>query len=265
MIILPEIVTIGIYDSRIIAKNTVISKNRKTTMFEIELPIEDGGVTYIDSNSGQIQPNMIICAKPGQVRHTKYPFKCYYIHMILHSGDLYDVLMDTPDFFEIDNVDAYQEIFAKLVKHYDAFADREEVMLQGLLLQLIYTIVKDCSQKTRFSGSASGGLIENALRYIKEHLTEDLTLEAVADAMSLSPIHFHNTFKRAVGKTLRDYVEEQRIKKAINLLVTTNYTSTKIAYECGFSSQSYFCYAFKRRLGQTPRQYAKEVYNKYEV
>jgi AraC-like DNA-binding protein len=105
---------------------------------------------------------------------------------------------------------------------------------------------------------------EETLKYIKEHLTEELHLETVANAMSLSPIHFHNTFKAAVGKTLRDYAEEQRIKKAINLLLTTNESLTQIAFACGFSSQSYFSYVFKRKMKVTPREYVREVYNKYE-
>ncbi len=97
--LLPEIVTVGIYNSQIAAKNKIVSKNRKTSMFEIELPMEDGGVSYIDSNQTPITPNMIICAKPDQIRHTKFPFKCYYVHIILHGGILYDVLMNTSDFF----------------------------------------------------------------------------------------------------------------------------------------------------------------------
>lgn len=92
-----------------------------------------------------------------------------------------------------------------------------------------------------------------------------MSLEKTAKEMSLSPVHFHNTFKTSVGKTLRDYVEEQRIKKAINLLQTTNYSLTKIAFECGFSSQSYFSYAFKRRMKKTPREYVREIYNQYEI
>ena len=66
-------------------------------------------------------------------------------------------------------------------------------------------------------------------------------------------------------KTLRDYVEQQRIKKAINLLQTTNLTLTQIAFECGFSSQSYFSYVFKRRMKKSPREYIKELYNMYEM
>ena len=264
--LLPEIVAVGIYNSQIVAKNTAISKNRKTSMFEIELPTENGGVSYVGSNSKQITPNMIICAKPGQTRHTKFPFKCYFVHMIIHDGPLYDILMNTPDFFETDKVDLYKVIFAKLVKHYNTLADSEEIILQSLLLELIYTISKDSSLKIKNGNYFNNySMIEASLNYIKEHLTEELSLERIAKSMSVSPIHFHNTFKTSVGKTLRDYIEEQRIKKAINLLLTTNFSLTQIAFECGFSSQSYFSYVFKRRMNVTPRKYTKEIHGRYEI
>lgn len=263
---LPKIVAVGIYNSHIATKNLKISKKRKTSMFEIELPMEEGGISYIDGNSKRINSNMIICAKPGQVRHTKFPFKCYYVHMIIHSGDLYDSLMCIPDFFETDKGDVYKSIFAKLMKHYNMLSDSEEIILQSLILELIYTINKDSTKRIKRTNSTNSYLtIENSLHYIKENLTEDLTLEKVSKAMSLSPIHFHNIFKTAVGKTLRDYIEEQRIKKAINLLLTTNLSLTQIAYECGFSSQSYFSYVFKRRMKVTPREYTKEIHSKYEI
>ena len=264
--ILPEIVAVGIYNSHIAAKNLKISKKRRTSMFEIELPIEDGGISYIDSNSKQINPNMIICAKPGQVRHTKFPFKCYYVHMIIHSGVLYDILINTPDFFETEKSNIYKDIFVKLIKHYSTLADSEEIILQSLLLELIYAIKKDSTLKNKNGNFTNNySKVEKSLSYIKEHLTEDLSLDKVAKSVSFSPIHFHNTFKTAVGKTLRDYIEEQRIKKAANLLLTTNYSLTQIAYECGFSSQSYFSYVFKRRMKKTPREYAKENYNNYKI
>ena len=264
--ILPEIVTMGIYDSQIAAKNTVISKNRKTSMFEIELPIEDGGISYIDSNSKRINKNMIICAKPGQTRHTRFPFRCYYIHMIIHSGIIYDALISTPDFFEIVNNEIYKNIFTRLIKHYNTLSNSEEIILQSLLLELIHTIIKDSNKRLQNSNSNNTyTLIEKSLKYIDEHIADDLSLETVANALSFSPIYFHNIFKVAVGKTLREYVEEQRIKKSTNLLLTTNYSLTQIAFECGFSSQSYFSYVFKRKMNVTPREYVREIYSKYET
>lgn len=264
MINLPTIVAAGIYDSRIAVKNAAISKNRKTTMFELELPIENGGVSCIDSNSYPIHPNMVICAKPNQMRHTKFPFKCYYVHMILTSGPLYDILTNLPDSFETSKHKTYLSIFEKLIKHYNALSGDEELIIQSLILELIYTMNKDSIKRGLNFKANNNFLIENAIKYINEHLTEDLSLETIAKQMSLSPIYFHNSFKAAVGKTPHTYVEEQRIKKAINLLQTTDYTLTKIAFECGFSSQSYFSCAFKRRMKQTPREYIKTLYNTYE-
>ena len=264
--ILPEIITVGIYDSRIVAKNTVISKNRKTSMFEIELPIENGGVSYIDSNSAQINTNMLICAKPGQVRHTKFPFKCYYIHMIIKDSTLYNELMNTPSFLQSIKNDKYAEIFKSLIKYHNTLSQKDEIILQSLVFKLIHTIINDSNKTAKINHlNTNCTTIENSLKYIKENLTEDLSLENVAEKMSLSPVYFHNIFKKSVGMTLRDYVEEQRLKKAINLLTSTNYSLTQIAYECGLSSQSYFSYVFKRRMKTTPRDYVKEIYNKYEI
>ena len=124
------------------------------------------------------------------------------------------------------------------------------------------------SKKMEINASVKGAnlkIIEDVIEYISNNLTSDLSLEAVSSFSGFSPVYFHNCFKASTGKTLHEYVEEQRIKKAINMLVTTKNTLTKIAYDCGFSSQSYFNYAFKRKMHITPRQSAKMVFSQYEM
>ena len=90
------------------------------------------------------------------------------------------------------------------------------------------------------------------LEYIKNNLSSDLSLETLSNQASFSAVHFHNFFKKATGTTLHKYVEEQRIKKAINLLLTTNMTLTEIAFECGFSSASSFNRNFSEIVGMPP-------------
>lgn len=266
-IILPEIISIGIYNSEIAVKNKTITNNRKTTMFEIEIPIENGGISYINSETNPIHTNMIICAKPGQIRHTKLPFKCYYIHMIVNKGELYDFLMNIPNFIKTDKYEKYFEIFVKICEHYDTALEIDEIILHSRILEIIYLLSKDSRNLFRREGIKSSNYkaIEKVISFIKENLTSDLSLETMASYAGFSPIHFHNCFKASTGKTLREYVEEQRIKKAANMLVTTDSKLTEIAYECGFSSQSYFSYAFKRKMHLTPREYAKEVFARYEA
>jgi len=263
---LPDVVSIGIYNSNLAVKNRVITKNRKTTMFEIEIPIEKGGVSYINTDKMAIEQDMIICAKPGQIRHTKLPFKCYYIHFIVTDGTLYDNLMYIPNYVKTNKREKYYEIFQNLCKYYDSAIDADKIILHSLILELIHTLIKDSKKQTLHGKIKSNNYkaIEDTIKYIKENLTADLSLETIAHRAGFSPIHFHNVFKASTGKTLREYVEEQRIKKAANMLITTDYTLTEIAYECGFSSQSYFSYAFKHKMNKTPREYAKEVYERFE-
>ena len=263
---LPQIVAIGIYNSVFAVKNRAVTKNRKTTMFEIEIPIENGGVSYINSESMPIKPNMVICAKPGQIRHTKLPFKCYYIHIIISSGELRDILMNTPNYIKTNKYEKYYEIFKKLCDYYQNAIDFDEIIMQSLILELIHTLVNDCKKLTLNNRIKTNNYktIEQTLLYIQENLTADLSLETIASKAGFSPVHYHNVFKASTGRTLHEYVEEQKIKKAANMLVTTDYTLAEIAYECGFSSQSYFSYAFKRKMNKTPRKYAADIFSQYE-
>ena len=266
-ITLPKIVEIGIYNSDISAKNKTITSIRKGTMFEIDLPIENGGIAYIDSEQTPITPNMIICMKPGQERHTRFPYKCYFLHMILEEGELYDYLMKTPSFIHTTNFSEYLYIFKSLYNYRDTSAEANNVILQSLILKLIHTLTIDAKRQlrtTRF-GNPEYDKIEQSVKYIKEHLSDDLSLEAMSKLSSYSKIHFHNCFKAAIGKTLHDYVEDLRIKKSIILLLTTSQTLTQIAQECGFSSQTYFSSVFKRKMHITPRDYAKEEHKRYLI
>ena len=263
--VLPDIVSIGIFNSQITQKRSVTS-NRKTTMFEIELPIDDAGTSYINEEHMKISRNMVICAKPGQIRHTRLPFKCYYIHMIVNEGQLYDALMALPNFMEFGDTAHICGIFQRLCELHDTRTADSEIMLQSLLLKLIYVL------KQHFP---SGGIkhsiknnnhkvIENTLEYIKNNLTADLSLETLAREASFSTIYSHKLFKASTGKTLHEYIEDMRIKKSINLLISTDMSLSQVAYECGFSSQSYYSYAFKRNMGMPPRAYAKKLVEQYD-
>lgn len=264
-IVLPEIVSVGIFSAQNTFQRTTISKKRTTTMFEIEIPLDKGGISYINSKSAEIDPSLLICAKPGQTRQTKLPFRCYYIHFILKEGALYTCLMDTPSFIKTDAPEKYLRLFEKMHKYFDSPEAEDEIILHSLVLELIHSLAKSSEKLQQREEIKPNNyiIIERAIKYIKENLNSDLSLENVSRYVGMSPIHFHNCFKTATAHTLRRYVEELRIKKAATLLVTTDYTLTKIAYECGFSSQAYFSYAFKKKMNLTPREYSKSVYERY--
>jgi AraC-like DNA-binding protein len=214
----------------------------------------------------QIDENMIICVKPSQIRHTQLPYKCYFLYLIAEEGYLYDALIKLPTFIKTDKYEFYENIFEKLYNYYTYGTENDCIILNALILELIHSLQKDSKSSAARENIKESNYkaVSKAIKYINNNLSIDLSLEAVANFVGFSPIHFHNVFKASTERTLREYVEEQRIRKAENMLLTTDFTLAKIAYECGFSSQSYFNYAFKRKTGKTPRAYAKETFERYE-
>ena len=262
---LPEIVSIGLYNAEIAHKRKTITENRKTTMFEIELPIENGGFSYIDKESRKITGNLLICAKPGQIRHTKLPFKCYYIHMIVPNGLLHDTLMSIPNYILLKDASEFAQLFEQLYESRHSAIPESELLTHSLVLSLVYKL-KQCTPSPASGYSVKHNhhlAIEQAIRYIHENLSSELSLSILAEQANFTPIYFHNLFKSSTGQTTHEYIRQQRIRKAMHLLVTTSMTLAQICYECGFSSQSYFNYVFKRTTGCTPRTYAKQVAENY--
>ena len=262
----PQLEVFGIYNSRKIGPDGKVSRKRTTSMFEIELPLEAGGISYIGGESQPITPNMIVCAKPGQIRCTKFPFQCYYIHMLIPDPTLAQMIWDLPDFLPIEDRSQYEALFTRLCTFENTHSQEDELLLQSIVLELLHGIIREARQQAARAGKKYGYYFEinDVFDYVKQNLCEDLHLETVAAHFSRSPIHFHNLFKKAVGVTLHEYVQEQRLKKAVDLLLTTSMTLTQIAYACGFSSQSYFSFVFKQKTGKTPREYARSVCGRYE-
>ncbi len=261
-----EIEGTGIFNSQIFRPNTKISDERKTRMFEFDLPIENGGISYVDDESERITPNIMICAKPGQIRHTKSHLKCYYIHISIYDSESNEAALKLPDFVKLNNSEEYVRLFKQIIKYHNSSCEYDKYMTYSYVLRLLHMLIRESDigkleNRSRFSNER----INTAIGYISDHLTDKLTLENVAYAVHSSPIHFHNCFKEATGKTLHVYIEERRIEKSIFLMQTTDMTLAEIAYACGFSSQSYFSYAFKRHMKVTPRKHLADLNNNYEI
>ena len=78
----PEIAALGIYDSNIVIPNTNMSKNRKVTMFEIELPIENSGFTFVDDENSAVNINTI----PSAITvHETSPFDATYLKFVISA------------------------------------------------------------------------------------------------------------------------------------------------------------------------------------
>lgn len=100
--------------------------------------------------------------------------------------------------------------------------------------------------------SAETEPIRELLVWIVDHLTEDLSVPALADRVHLSERQFRRVFKREVGVNPVDHVETVRLEAACSLLETTERPIEEIVRECGFANPETMNRAFRRRLDTTP-------------
>jgi AraC-like DNA-binding protein len=98
-------------------------------------------------------------------------------------------------------------------------------------------------------------VITKAKQYIREHLTEDLTLGQVSAAVHSSIFYFCKLFRKVTGLTFTEFVSRTRVEKAKNFLLNRNLRISEIAYESGFQSLTHFNRVFKKVVGESPTAY----------
>lgn len=97
--------------------------------------------------------------------------------------------------------------------------------------------------------------VNEAIIYINDHFTEMITLQDVADLVKVSKNYFSELFKRETGLNFIDYIIQQRVKRAKELLQTTRLNVYEVAEKSGFNDVKYFSKLFKKLVGMSPKQY----------
>lgn len=100
--------------------------------------------------------------------------------------------------------------------------------------------------------------LERVIDYIKANLTRDLSILDLATLTSMSESHFSRSFKQSVGIAPYQYLMQQRVERAKQLLKQQAISISNIALDCGFSNQTHLTKVFRQMTGMTPKAYQKQ-------
>lgn len=162
----------------------------------------------------------------------------FHIHNSLELSDTVNRLMRIPG----------EHALAK-----DALAN---ITLQELLIRLLQTQARTVLMEQSAS-LQSRHRFAYVLQYIREHLTENLTVQQLASLACMSKPHFFRLFKRELGMSPLDFILHERIQLAKRLLADPNLSVSEAGYQSGFNNLTHFTVQFKKTEGVPPSQYKR--------
>ena len=107
------------------------------------------------------------------------------------------------------------------------------------------------------TGSTSDDQIKLLMVYIYEHYGEPISVEQLAQAAHISKRACFRLFQDTLHMTPVEYIRSYRMQKACRMLLKTKESITRIAYDCGFGTSSYFGKIFRGQFGCSPAEYRK--------
>jgi AraC family transcriptional regulator len=99
----------------------------------------------------------------------------------------------------------------------------------------------------------------SAQELVDESFAQQLTLDSIADFVSIHPVHLAREFRRHFKYTVGEYMRLRRVEYACRELSVGKATVAEIALAAGFADQSHLTRTFKRVVGTTPAEYRKAV------
>lgn len=257
--ILPKNIQCGYWDGSEFG-NLTVSPKRRVSKYEIEFYLEDGKTTTIDNRTYEIKKNHIQIAKPGQIRHSLLPFQTAFLKFEA-EGYIAEKLSKANDYFCSSHPQKMYETFDEIILLSEG---DNRILLQSKILYLINLVLAD-SEIPNARGGKNYKIISMAKRFIEENFSSPIKLSDIAEAVHLSPIHFHNIFTEGAGISPHKYLINCRIENAKKLLWDTEIPISDVAEKSGFGCQQYLNKIFKSETGLTPATYRKNFQDNYEL
>lgn len=236
-----------------------------------------GNVTYsIEGRSYKLKPYDIVLVnqydihKPQVSAGDAYERVIFYIskeYLDKHMGEQYDLAhpflkaksahSDVLRLPALINTEL-MTIVEKIEQNGRSESYAKELYANVLFMEFMILLCRACeTREDCFSHSHTyNQKMIDILRYINEHLAEDLSIETLAEHFYISKYHMMRQFKEETGYTIHQYITEKRVLDARNRM-NAGVPATRACYESGFKDYSTFLRAFKGKMEKRPSDVKK--------
>lgn len=177
-----------------------------------------------------------------------------YCHLKLCDLDGLDMLASypAPAVFDVPGID--ERYFIEHLQNTDITSG---LLLRHRIEEVLLTFLSD--QEIRIEYNQYSPCVVKAIKYIKRHLSAQLTVSEVAEHVFVSNSTLTKRFKTELSKSVGEYINDTIMFEAGQLLLKTNLSILAVSEKYGFSDQFYFSRRFKEKFGMSPMKYRRSV------
>ncbi|WP_026714921.1 AraC family transcriptional regulator [Flavobacterium daejeonense] len=255
---------IGYYPN---AKNH-FRKRSKGALENILIYCEKGiGTVTIDERQFKLTENQILII-PANKPHsyesdTNDPWSIYWIHFRGTKSDIYspemEKIISLNDVRIANRLELFEEIYQNLEMGF--YADNLEyssICLKHFLSSIKYT---DQFIRSKSENMSDLDTVPMSIIYMRDNLTNKLTLTQIAKHVGYSDSYFRNLFLEKTSFTPIEYLNKLKIQKSCSLLQFSNMKINEIAYYLGYYDPYHFSKSFSKEMEISPREYRKKYKN----
>ena len=237
--------------------------------FEIDFIAEGFGTRYIGNSVSNYEKSEVVFVTPGMphswVSNEKSDNnEAYIVHFdkecfgkewySFNELKALQNLMTSQSSWIVKNVPKAVEYFEKLL---NSNGLQKAVNFLELLDYILHLDKKELGSINIESSPTKIEKIEKVIDFLKANFRNDLTVESIAESLSLSHYKLRTIFKKHTNKSVLQYLNELRVFEACRLMQYKEHTICYISGQAGFNNLSYFNRTFLKVTGKTPREYRK--------
>ena len=117
----------------------------------------------------------------------------------------------------------------------------------------------DAAERLLTAHRSSSPVVQKVKAIVEQRLGEELSREELASAVYLNPAYLSRLFRKETGMVLTDYILQEKMRRASDLLATTDLSVSEIGSRLGYGNFSYFARLFRKVHGATPQDYRKSL------
>lgn len=160
-------------------------------------------------------------------------------------------------FMTIESCDRVQ-LISQLFKDIENSKKNGRMLSEELGLNLLEQILIRCREFDQQRPQAPlDNRIHRACQFISDNLSKELTVDDLSRVACMSSSRFSHLFRKQMGIPIRQWIEDQRISLARQLLLTTDLAVSQVAQYLGYQDALYFSRVFRKNLGLSPREFRK--------